>query len=148
MNFIAAGVLAAMMTLTGVDVTLRYVFSRPIPGSFEITEYMMPIVVALGLAYCAIEKGHVRVDLVVTRLSERAQAIMNSLASFLFLGTFILITWQSVLRAQEMIRFGTTSHNLYIPVAPFVLVVTVGSAVLCLVLLREFIDYLCKAVKK
>lgn len=147
-NFIAAGVLVAMMILTGADVTLRYVLNKPVPGSWEITEYMMPIVVALGLAYCALERGHVRVDLVVSRLSEHAQAVMNSLASLIFLGIFILITWQSVLRAREMIEIGITSHTLYIPVAPFVLVVTVGSAVLCLVLLREFIGYLCQAVKK
>jgi len=145
---IAAGVLAALMVLTGADVTLRYIFNAPIPGTFEITEFMMAIVVALGLAYCALQKGHVRADVVVSRLPERVQAVMNSMAYLVFLGIFILITWQSVYRAQAMIDTGLTSFVLYIPVFPFVLVVTAGSAMLCLVLLRDAIDYLYQAVKR
>jgi TRAP-type C4-dicarboxylate transport system permease small subunit len=43
LNYIAAGVLAAMMFLTGVDVACRYLFNSPISGSYEITQYMIII---------------------------------------------------------------------------------------------------------
>jgi len=148
LNGIAAGVLAAMMVLTGVDVFLRYIFNRPVSGSYEMTEFMMPIVIAFGLAYCALEKGHVRVELLTSRLSERAQAIMNSFASIVFLGVFILITWQTFLRAKGMLDVGQISIVLYIPVFPFVLAVAVGSAALCLVVLRDLFTYLSQAVNK
>lgn len=147
-NGIAAVVLTMMMALTGADVTLRYVFNRPIPGAVEITEFMMAIVVALGFAYCALRKGHVRVDVVVSRLPKRAQAVMDTIANFAFLGLFILITWRTVPRAQAMIEASLTSYILFIPVFPFVLVVTAGSAILCLVLLKDFMDDLYQAVKK
>ena len=147
-NYAGAVVLASMMLLTGSDVTLRYVFNKPIPGSYEVTEFLMSIVVALGLAYCAMEKGHVRVDLVISRLSDRTQAVMNFIASLVFLIMFILITWQSVYRAQAMIQANLTSHVLYIPSFPFVFVLTFGSAILCFVLLRDTLDYLFQVVKK
>jgi len=148
LNSVAGGVLAAMMVLTGVDVTLRYIFNRPIAGSYEITEFMMPIVIAFGLAYCAFEKGHVRVDLLISRLPNRAQAVMNSIASLVFLGLFVLITWQTFLRAKGMIDTGLISEVLLIPVFPFVLTVTAGSAMICLVVLRDFFDYLSQALRK
>jgi len=148
LNTIAAGFLAAMMILTGVDVFLRYIFNRPVTGSYEMTEFMMPIVIAFGLAYCALEKGHVSVQLVTSKLPERAQVVMHIFANLVFLAVFILITWQTLLRAKGMFDTGQTSIVLYIPVFPFVLAVAIGSAALCLVVLRDLFTYLSQVVKK
>ena len=63
----AAAVLTAMMALTGLDVIMRYIFNRPVSGTLEITEFMMAIVIAFGLAYCALQKRHVRIDIVISR---------------------------------------------------------------------------------
>ena len=148
MNMVAAIILAAMMILVGIDVTLRYAFSSPIAGSYEIIEYAMTIVVAFGLAYCALEKGHIRVNLLVSRLSGRGQAVMNSIASLAFLGLFAVIIWQSLLRAILMIKVGQLSEVLYFPLFPFVLVVVAGCTVLCRVPLGDFLEYLSQAVKR
>ncbi|MBW1767244.1 MAG: TRAP transporter small permease [Deltaproteobacteria bacterium] len=148
LNTIAAGFLAAMMVLTGVDVFLRYIFNRPVTGSYEMTEFMMPIVIAFGLAYCALEKGHVSVQLVTSKLPERAQVVMHIFANLVFLAVFILITWQTLLRAKGMFDTGQTSIVLYIPVFPFVLAVAIGSAALCLVVLRDLFTYLSQVVRK
>ena len=148
LNRIAAWILALMMILTGIDVALRYIFNRPITGSYEIIEFMMPIVLAFGLANCALEKGHVRVELLTARLSERAHTIMDAISSLAFFCLFVLITWQSFIRALDMIRSGLKSEVLLFPVFPFVLAVTVGSGVLCLVVLRDFICDLYKGIMK
>ena len=147
-NGIAAGFLAVMMVLTGVDVLGRYIFNKPVPGSYEMTEFMMPIVIAFGLAYCALEKGHVSVQLVTSKLPERAQVVMHIFANLVFLAVFILITWQTLLRAKGMFDTGQTSIVLYIPVFPFVLAVAIGSAALCLVVLRDLFIYLSQVVRK
>ena len=147
-NGIAAFFLAAMMILTGVDVCLRYVFNSPVPGSFEMIGFMMPIVIAFGFAYCALEKGNVQVELVTSRLPRRAQAVMNCIASGVALSLFILITWQSWLRAKGMMDVGQTSITLAIPVYPFVLSLVLGCAALCLVVLRDLFSYLSDAVTK
>jgi len=147
-NGIAATVLTMMMVLTGADVTLRYLFNWPVPGSWELTQFMMAIVVAFGLAYCALHKGHVRVEIVVSRLPRLAQLIMNSIASFAFLSLFIIITWRTVPRALAFIDPMPTTPVLFIPVFPFMLVTAFGCAVLCLVLLKDFFEDLYQVVKK
>ena len=148
LNGIAAGFLAVMMVLTGVDVLGRYVFNKPVPGSYEMTEFMMPIVIAFGLAFCALEKGHVKVELVTSRLPERTQAVMKTIVCLVFLGIFILVTWQTWLRAKGMIDVGQLSMVLYIPVYPFVLSVAVGCAALCIVILRDVFSYLTEALNR
>ena len=42
-NNVASFLLASMMFLTAIDVALRYIFQRPITGTYEIIEFMMAI---------------------------------------------------------------------------------------------------------
>ena len=148
LNGTAMGIVAAMMFLTATDVMLRYVFNRPISGAYELIEYMMAILIPFGLAYCALQGGHVAVDLVVSRFSKKTQSILGSITTLLCLGLFILITWQNVIYIGENFESKLTSAVLLIPVYPFVAAVAIGSAALCLVLVLDFLNYLKKAVEK
>lgn len=145
---VGLGILVALMFLTFADVFLRYVFNRPIEGAYELTQYMMAFVVGLGIAYCAVLKGHISIELVVSRLPQRTQAIIDTITSFISMVLLGLITWQYVLHVPESLQSGRLSVILYIPIYPFVAVVLVGSAVLTLVLMAQFVENLSKAVKR
>ena len=145
---VGIGVLAVLMFLTAGDVTLRYVFNRPITGTFDITQFMMAILVSFGLAYCAVKKGHVRVDLVVSHFSKRAQTIIDAITGLFGLGLFSLITWQAAVNMKELWGSGLTSSVLLTPVFPFAGLVALGSACLTLVLLSDFLNFLSEAVKR
>ena len=146
LNYIAMLFLAAMMALTGVDVALRYFFNHPISGSFELTQYMMPMVVAFGLAHCANENGHVQVELITSKLPVRSQNVAQCLANLALCTIFGLIAWQAAVRAQGMFSSGLHTEVLYLPIYPFVFVVTLGCTALSLVALKKFFQHLSKAV--
>jgi len=148
LHSVGISVLGLMMLLTAADVTLRYVFDRPIIGSFDVSEYMMAVLVAFGLAYCAVMKGHVRVELVVSRLPQRTQAILDSITGFVGFVLFFVITWQCFAYVKILYDSKVTSSVLHIPPYPFAALVGLGSAWLTLVLLADFFDFLSKAVKK
>ena len=145
---IAMGILLIMMFLTAMDVIFRYMFNRPITGSYELIEFMMAILVSFGIAYCALEGGHVSVDLVVARFSEKTQAIIESITSIFSLGLFILITWQNVLYIRDNFHSKLESAVLFIPVYPFIAIVAIGFAVLCMVLLTNLFRYLSEGATK
>jgi len=145
---ISMAILAAMMFLTAADVFLRYVFNRPITGAYELIEFMMSVVISFGIAYCAIEGGHVSVDLVVSTLPKRTQAIIGSITSLLGAGLFFLITWQNIIYTSENVESKLESAVLLIPVYPFIGVVAIGSAALFLVLIMEFFNFLSEAITK
>ena len=51
-----------MMFLTTADVILRRIFNSPIGGVFELTEFMMIVVVGFALGYTQLIKANVNVD--------------------------------------------------------------------------------------
>jgi TRAP-type C4-dicarboxylate transport system permease small subunit len=138
--------LAGMMFLTAADVIGRYFLSSPILGSFEITEYLMVILMATSLAYCGMIKGHVEIELVTSRFPERIQTILGCITSFLSAVLFGFITWQSFLYIGDMASSKVATTVLRIPAWPFVIVLAVGFGIFCLVLVLRFIEYLYKAL--
>ena len=134
---VGGGILAVMMLLTAWDVILRYCLNKPVPGALELTEGILVVVVLFGMAYTALKKGNVRVDVLISRLPAKAQVVVESITSFVALGLFSLITWQAVVYANIRAAQGATTAILAVPISPFYLVVAAGSALLCLVLLRD-----------
>jgi len=144
--------LVVMMMLTVSDVFLRYLFDMPIKGSMELTEYLMVCVGTLGLAWCALQGAHIKVDLIVSKLPQRTQKYIDSFNYVLLMGVSGLIAWQTFVRAGTVHRLGVSSAMLEIPQYPFVLVVTISYSLLFLtsiVLLIYAISYLIsKGTKK
>lgn len=139
--------LVLLMLLTGADVAMRYFLNRPISGAYELSNFMMAVIVAFGIGYCASKNEHVKVELLVGALPARAQAVIESATWFLSMVFLALITWQSALYSKDVFYDGATSPDLLIPTFPFIGVVCVGSAVLCLVFLAQFLDALSRALK-
>ena len=125
----------ALMFLLVADISLRKLFDRPILSAYEVVMFMMAIVVATALSYTAMEKGHIKIELVVSKLPKRTREILDGITSFLSLGLFALIAQQIIVRANGLRLEGLTSPILHLPVYPFYLVVALGFILLCLVLL-------------
>lgn len=135
-------ILAIMMFLTFIDVLLRYFFSSPVPGATELIEFMMGIVVTFSVAYTAHERSHIAVDLVIEHFSDKVRKVLSCITSFLTLVLFIFICYQTFILISEDYHSHIISAVLYIPVYPFITIVSIGFLILCLVLLAEFLGYL------
>ncbi len=148
MNSVGVSILAVMMLLTAADVTLRYLFNRPITSSYELTEFMLAVLIAFGLAYTAVRKGHISIDFLTSRFSPRVQAFLSAISSLMGIGLLSLITWQSIVYAESLRVSGSTTMVLHLPIYPIVWVVVVGSAIFCLVLIVDLLNHLAELVEK
>ena len=143
---VAGTVLAMMMFLTALDVGLRYVFNRPIPGALELVEYMMAIIVPFALTVTAFSRAHIGVDLVMERFPKRFQlytACFTHLITFVF---YVVVTWRCLLNIGEQYDSGMTSAVLLIPNYPFVASLTVAFALLSVITLLHFVEKLNEVV--
>jgi TRAP-type C4-dicarboxylate transport system permease small subunit len=145
---ILGGVLIfVMMLLTAVDVVMRYFFNKPVAGSFELTEYLMVLIISFTLAFAAANDGMVKVTLLSERLSLKTQSIINSFTGILGIGLFVVLAWRGFVFAGMLQHQGIISPILGIPRFPFAVVVAIGLCFLVLVLIVEWLHSILKAVK-
>jgi TRAP-type C4-dicarboxylate transport system permease small subunit len=140
---VGAWFLIPLMIITAVDVVSRDVFNHPIPGTVELSQYMLAVFILLGLAYTQQVKAHVAVSLFTSRLSRPIQLSLNILSALLCLFISFIIAWQGwVVGIEEK----TVSDMLRVPQYPFRLLVAVAAFLMCLELLMDLGDSLRKLV--
>jgi len=131
---IGMAMIIPLMLLTFADVMLRGFFNKPIPGTFEISQYMLAVFILLGAAYTQQVKGHVGVDFVTSRLSPRLRAVCEIITTLLSLLIIAIVVWQGWV---EGITEKAVSDQLRIPQYPFRVLVAVGGFLLWLELLID-----------
>lgn len=136
-GYIAAVMLGCMMILTVVDVFMRYVFNAPITGATEVSELMMVIVVFPALAWIALERSHIKVDLLLSRWPRQIRLFVEMITLLFALGTFAIITWQSFLESGKVKE---ATSLLEVPESPFHWIMTLGFAMLCLAIITLIIQ--------
>lgn len=141
LGLVALAFLVPLMVLTTADVVSRAVFEKPIPGSLELSQYMLSVFILLGAAYTQQVKGHVGVQFFTSRFSPRRQLLCQVLTTGLCLFIVSIMVWQGfVIGLEEK----TVSDMLRIPQAPFRLLVAVGGAFLWLELFADLVTAIRK----
>jgi TRAP-type C4-dicarboxylate transport system permease small subunit len=135
-----AGCMVVMVLLILYDVGMRSLFNRPLMSSYELVMFLMVVVVFTALAYTQSEGSIVKIELVVSRLPKKVQAVLEIVTSFLSLGLILLIAWRNVVRSIELRHEHLISPILHMPVYPFYLVVAFGLVLLSLVLFVEILE--------
>jgi TRAP-type C4-dicarboxylate transport system permease small subunit len=133
------------MMITVIDVFLRFFFNSPLTGTTEISQLMMIIIVFPALGWAAVDRAHIKVDLLLRMFPSRTRATLNSITLLISLGIYIIITWQSFLESTVVNR-QTSLINL--PYAPFYWLMSVSLAIFCLAVLALVIEEIGKAVKR
>ncbi len=134
-----SGILAVLMFFTVLDVALRYFLNSPIKGDYDISSFMMGVLIASGLAMVALKRGHIGVDVLTTHMPKRVQAGLNIFGELITFGLLCLMVWQAGKYGTMLQESNTKAQAIPVPHYPFVWVVTICLAVFALVVLRNLI---------
>lgn len=113
--FFGTVLLLFMMLLTVTDILGRGMFNLPIPGAYELTEYLLVVLILGGIAYTQQVKQHIRVDFLVTKLSRRGRYALDIIFAFIGLVFMGLVVWQGLLGGVYAVGAGTVSDTLSVP---------------------------------
>ena len=130
---IAQGAMVLMMLLVCANIITR-LFGQPIVGTYEFV-MLLGVVLSLGLAYCAVTKGHIFIGVVLERFSQRTQAAINSITGILGVGIFALAARQCAVYATDTWRSGALSPTMQLPAYILIYVLAFSCLMMCLVLL-------------
>jgi TRAP-type C4-dicarboxylate transport system permease small subunit len=146
-KWIGAAAIAGMMFLTCLDVILRAA-GRPIFGAVEIVGFMATIGVACSLPYTHQQSGHVGVDMLIRRLSPRAQGVVDFITNSAAMILFAVVSWRCFVYGENLRKTGEVSMTLEFPAYIFVYFLGVAFAALCLAILVQVADAGRQAVQK
>lgn len=132
-----------MMCLTCADIVLR-LFRHPILGTYELVGFLGAVVAGLAMAQTTLERGHVAVQVVVTRFSPRGQEIIYLITNLLSLLLFALLAWEGMRYGNDFRVSGQVSQTLRIPFYPVVYGIALSAAVVCLVLVVDILQVVTK----
>lgn len=126
------------MLLVSAEVISRKFLNRPIPWSVQFSEYSLCYIAFLGAAWLLRKEGHIKVDIVVTRLSPRHQALLNLATSIVGAALCLLIAGWGVVTTWDLFQRGIYDPTLIkVPKGPLVIVIPIGCFLLFIQFLRK-----------
>lgn len=129
-----------------INVLTRFFFDLSIMGIIEITELSMILIVFGSLAITQINKGHIRIDVLVKKFPQKAQNIIDVFNYVISFSLFIVLGWQ--LYVQVGVKSGLVSQALGIPISIFLLFASIGTLVFALVLFLDLLTAISKVLKE
>ena len=128
-GLLAALALFAIMLLTLADVTGRKLASASVPGSLEITELLLVVVIFAGLPMVSLKGEHVVFDSLDALWPPGFRRVQQALVDLLCMALLFGVAWVIWGKAGDMVSYGDTTAQLLLPLGPFVY----GMSVLCAV---------------
>lgn len=111
--------LVAALVLTVVSIvgrSLIFAGLGPIPGDFELVEAGTAFAVMAFLPICQFHRGHVTVDLFLSRAGRRPNAAIDLVANLLMTGAAAVLTWRLYLGMLDKRSYSETTFILQFPV--------------------------------
>ena len=93
MVVISAILLIGLTFIVGADITLRYLFNKPLGWVKEMSEYTLVGLGFLVAAWILKDDAHVKMDLVLNKVGSRAQTMMNIITSGISTIVVLITTW-------------------------------------------------------
>ena len=132
-GLLAATALFAIMWLTLADVAGRKAISASVPGSLELTEMLMVLVIFAGLPLVSLRGEHVVFDSLDPLLERWVRRAQGFVVELLCAAALAGIAWLMWVKAGNMMSYGDTTAQLKIPQGPFVYIMSVLCALTALV---------------
>lgn len=119
-SLLAAVALFAIMALTLVDVGGRKLISTSVPGSLELTELLMVVVIFTALPLVALAGEHVVFDSFDRWLSAGARRVQQAVIDILCAGALAGLAWLMWTKGVQMREYGDVTAQLRLPLGIFV----------------------------
>ncbi len=138
-----------LVIITGFEVFRRYALSAPSVWALEVTTFLFGIHFIMGFSYTEQFDGHVSVDILTARLSQKTRAIIWLMATFLLtLPAIGLIAYGAIVYSYESIVILEKNSTAWSPpIWPVKLFIPMGFILLLMQIISNIIkkiDYLRK----
>lgn len=131
-----------MMLIVCYEVVVRYFFNSPTNWVVDISSFILLFFPFLVGAWIFKRDEHVRMDLLLTRLSLKSRTRLNTITYLIAAAVSLTLAYYGFTSTQELYKMGyRTETNLIIPKWPILAVIPIGFFFLFLQSLRKALEY-------
>ena len=140
---VLAGLLVVfMMFAICYEVVLRYFLFSPLTWVTEISEYILLYATFLGAPWVLKREGHVKVDIILARLSAKNRKIMNIVTSIIGVGVCLVLVWFGTQLALDLYQRGIpVIKSLSVPKFLLVGIIPLGGLFMAIQFIRRMVAY-------
>lgn len=109
----AAACLVALLTV--LSIAGRALWSRPIPGDVELSQFGIALCIALCLPWCQLQRANIIVDFFTQGLGPRPRRVLDGIGSLLLAVMVGLLAWRSAVGALAVREAQETTMILALP---------------------------------
>ncbi|MFC1955134.1 TRAP transporter small permease [Chloroflexota bacterium] len=138
----AAVILVVFTVMIDVDVVSRYVFNRPMSGVIDISEYGLLYILFLGSAWLLSQDKHVKIDILLMRLSNKTQHIVNTFSSLIAaVATLLMAVFGWVITLEAIQAHSVLMKAIIVPKYVIFIIIPIGSMLLTIQCVRRAWKY-------
>ena len=142
LNLLGGIIIILLVLFATVNVLGRWLFDLPISGYIDWVEQSMAFMAFLGIAYTQREGGHIRMDMLVSRLHGRRLWLVELISTVMMLLVTLALIYGSYLHFWRAYSLGDSSLDIDLPTWPAKFVVPFALTVLALRLLLQIWGYI------
>lgn len=143
-KYIGHGILVLMAAIVVVSVLTR-VAKVPLLGSVEMITMLAAVYTSFAVVYCAVWRGHIAITILVDRLPQRMQAIINTITGAISVVVFAAVGAMCGVWGTQVWHSHRVLLILGVPLFPFIYIVGFGCLMLALVLIADTYKLLSKS---
>ena len=138
----ACVIFLGMIASICAEIVMRYFLNRPLTWVVGASEFSLLFIVFLAAAWVLKGEGHVTIDIIVSHLRPRTQAIIGAIGSILGAVICLLIMWYGAEQTwDQYVRGLWRQEPPHFPYAPISAVIPIGSFLLVIQFLRRTYKY-------
>jgi TRAP-type mannitol/chloroaromatic compound transport system permease small subunit len=136
--------LLIMFLLITIEVGFR-VFGMSTRFADQVSGYLLVSLVFMGQGYTLKSEGHIRIDIIYSRLPERVRHILDILLCFISMVSLTYFCWCAWMVTWSSYTAGTTSAQpIDLPLYPTQLLMTIGLALFSLMFVPRIVNLVQK----
>lgn len=117
--YLSGVLLVSLVGLILIEIFIRYFFDMSTMIADEYSGYLYLASIFLGLAYTFLKDGHIRINIVTSKLSEKSNSFIDIIASIITLGVLSFVLYRTILFAYdsyelEMLSEAVSETPLYL----------------------------------
>ena len=131
--------LIVTVTLTFIQVVMRYIFHNSLAWSEELARYLFLYLIWIGAAYAVKREQHLRIEIILNRIPKEKLKTFENFIYFIWLGFSVFLFISSLNMTMDVFASGQLSPAMRIPMGYAYISIPLGTGLMCFRIIQKML---------